>query len=165
MRIHLIILFFILFSCSAGMAGSDETNHKNLSQEELRPILDTIRHHAITFGEGKKEVHVFVDPMCPLSKEYMRWVTSNDKLLKRYRYFVYMYKLKKYDSLNLMRYIYTQDYRFTILKEVMVNDTLPDIDPKGLSKEADIKIREIAKAAETIDVYKRPYFIVLRSEK
>jgi len=157
------ILFLLFLFTSAGIA--DERGHKKLPPEERRTILDTIRPYAITFGEGKKEVHVFVDPMCPLSREYLKWVTSSSKLLKRYRYYVYMYKLKKYDSLNLMRYIYSQEYCLNMLKEVMVKGYEPEIDITAFVKGVDKKIRDIAEAARAIDVYKRPYFIVLRSEK
>ncbi len=157
-----LLFLLVLFMHSLLAAGS---GHKKLPESELRPILEEIKPYAITYGEGKKEVHVFVDPMCTLSKEYMKWVTSNDRLKKRYTYYIYMYKLKKYDSMNLMRYIYGQEYQFTVLKEVMVNNQLPDTGGVRPTPSIEKKIRQIAEAAKKIDVYKRPYFIILRREK
>jgi len=159
-RLLLLILliqpFFIM---------GQEAEHKKLPEAELRPILNKIKPYAITYGEGSKEVHVFVDPMCTLSKEYMKWVTSNERLKKRYTYYIYMYKLKKYDSMNLMRYIYAQEYQFNVLKQVMVENALPDTRMVKPDPAIEKEIADIAAAAKTIDVYKRPYFIILRSEK
>ena len=156
MLLILIQPFFII---------AQEIGHKKLAEAQLRPILNKIKPYAITYGEGSKEVHVFVDPMCTLSKEYMKWVTSNDRLKKRYTYYIYMYKLKKYDSMNLMRYIYGQEYQFNVLKQVMVENNLPDTSKIKPDSAIEKEIADIAAAAKAIDVYKRPYFIILRSEK
>jgi hypothetical protein len=154
-------LFFLLFHLAV---FASEEGHKKLPESELRPLLENIKPYAIRYGEGKKEVHVFVDPMCPLSQEYMKWVIANERLQKRYTYYIHLYKLKKYDSLNLMRYIYSQEYRFSVLKSIMADGIHPDIDPGKLEKSADAVIAAVAEACERIDVYKRPYFIILRSE-
>lgn len=158
----LLLMMFMMYGFPL---QAQENGHKQLSEEELRPILNEIKPYAIRFGEGKKEVHVFVDPMCTLSKEYMKWVTSNTRLQKRYTYYIYMYKLKKYDSMNLMRYIYANDYPFPLLKQVMVDNYKPDTSSVKPVPAIEKKIADIAKACKKIDVYKRPYFIILRSEK
>ena len=159
-----LFLLLLLLTVPWGMSAQDP-GHKKLPESQLRPILDKIKPYAITYGEGRKEVHVFVDPMCSLSKEYMKWVTSNERLKKRYTYYIYMYKLKKYDSMDLMRYIYGQEYKFNILKQVMVENYLPDTTQIKPDRLIEKEIAEIAAAAKAIDVYKRPYFIILRSEK
>lgn len=161
-KVWLILL--VLFLHPLFLSSGDKP-HKKLPEAELRPILEDIKPYAITYGEGRKEVHVFIDPMCTLSKEYMKWVTTNERLKKRYTYYIYMYKLKKYDSMNLMRYIYSQDYRFPVLKQVMVDNILPDTRNVKPNPDQEKMIAEIARAAKEIDVYKRPYFIILRREK
>ena len=161
-KLGCIVLLFIMLPFLLFAEGEE---HKKLPEAELRPILEKIKPYAITYGEGSKEVHVFIDPMCTLSKEYMKWVTTNERLSKRYTYYIYMYKLKKYDSMNLMRYIYGQEYQFNILKQVMVDNNIPDTNGVKPNPVIEKKIADIAQAAKTIDVYKRPYFIILRREK
>lgn len=158
-------LFLLVLFLHPLFLGGESATHKKLPEAELRPILEGIKPYAITFGEGRKEVHVFIDPMCTLSKEYMKWVTTNERLRKRYTYYIYMYKLKKYDSMDLMRYIYGQTYRFNILKQVMVENLLPDTAGPAHDPAIEMRIEAIAEAARRIDVYKRPYFIILRREQ
>ncbi len=156
-----VAVFLLILTVNA----SDIRGHKHLSDKELRTTLESIKPHAITYGSGSKEVHVFVDPMCPLSQEYLRWVTSNERLKERYRYFIYLYKLKKYDSTALMRHIYRSDYPFEILRQIMVEHWLPDTIDGKPGEAVDRTIADVARAAVHIDVYKRPYFIILRSEQ
>ena len=77
-----------------------EPEHKQLlSPKATLLLLETIKKHAIVFGKGEKEVHVFIDPYCPFAKKYLSsLLKKSEERFKENTYYFYLYKLKQKNS-------------------------------------------------------------------
>ena len=135
-----------------------EPEHKQLlSPKATLLLLETVKEHAIVFGEGAQEVHVFIDPYCPFAREYLTLLLNkSEQNFKENTYYFYLYKLKQKDSKEAIQTILSAEDKREILIEIMVNDDF-FID-ENLDVEA--KIREIADVAKKIGVNKRPYILI-----
>jgi len=124
-------------------------------------LLQPIEHDAIIYGEGEKKVYVFVDPKCPHSRDFMTMINENTKMRNIYRYYIFFYELKRFRSHDLIAAIYASPSPLQRTLEVMVgNKEIPTdtrIDPKIESK-----IEDIARVADTIEISKRPYLIIMK---
>ena len=149
----ILIIFLFLFQLYAV-----EPEHKQLlSSKETLIHLETIKEHAIIFGKGGQEVHVFIDPYCPFARKYLTLLLENsEQEFKENTYYFYLYKLKQKDSTEAIQTILSAEDKKKILIEIMVNDDF-FID-ENLDVEA--KIRKIADVAKKIGVNKRPYILV-----
>ncbi len=162
MKYCVFLLSFIIFISPALANVVKERPKKPL--EELLPHVQPIEDIAIRLGNGPVKVHIFVDPFCPRSREFITFVSSSSKMLARYSYYFYLYRLQRFKSQNLIHAIYNaQSPRVTML-EIMVRDKKFDepIEPDATTRE---KIARVAAAAEKIDVYKRPYLIMVKHKK
>ena len=152
------IKFFLLTSLFISQLYALEPEHKQLlSPKTTLLLLETIKEHAIIFGKGGQEVHVFIDPYCPFARKYLTLLLEkSEQQFKENTYYFYLYKLKQKDSTEAIQTILSAEDKREILIEIMVNDDF-FID-ENLDVEA--KIREIADVAKKIGVNKRPYILV-----
>lgn len=123
-------------------------------------LLDTISQHAIQIGNGEvRNVHVFVDPECPYSREYMQKITKKGNIDKDNSYYIYLYRLPKLDSEESIQYIYqAKDAKRTLI-EVMVNEQDLEEDFSfnfDVSEETLGIISEVALVAKKLEVNRRP---------
>jgi len=135
-----------------------EPEHKQLlSPKDTLLLLETVKEHAIVFGRGDQEVHVFIDPYCPFTQKYLALILENaQQKFKKNTYYFYLYKLKNGDSTEAIQTIMSADNK----KEMLIAITIEDdffID-ENIGVEA--KIRAIADVAKKIGVNKRPYILV-----
>ncbi|MEN8146042.1 MAG: hypothetical protein ABFR02_00320 [Campylobacterota bacterium] len=135
-----------------------EPEHKQLlPPKATQLLLETIKEHAIVFGKGEQDVHIFIDPYCPFAQKHLSLLLENsEEKFKENTYYFYLYKLKQKDSKEAIQTILSAEDKREILIEIMVNDDF-FID-ENLDVEA--KIRAIADVAKKIGVNKRPYILV-----
>lgn len=151
----IILLFLtILFTLDAN-ALSSNTNSQKIA------LIEPIENLAMIYGEGDKKVYVFVDPKCPHSRDFISMLHENEKMRKTYRYYIFFYELKRFNSYNLITTIYASADPLQKTLEVMVAESEPSLsthfDPKIKAK-----IDTIAEVAAKIDVSKRPYLIIAK---
>jgi len=151
-----LLCMLLVFWC----AWAAEPPAQLLPPEAVKAELDKIRHTAIVFGEGPKEIHSFIDPKCEMSRRYMQFVMSKKSMLQRYTYYFYLLELKRLDSEGYIGYILDNPQRQKLLLSVMLDDLKPEDAQEYLPGDAaEESMHEITEAAERIGVYKRPYII------
>ena len=113
------------------------------------------------YGDGEKKVYEFVDPKCPHSRDFISMIYENEKMRSLYRYYIFFYELKRFNSHNLIATIYSSSEPMQKTLEVMVGGkeipSTPRFDPK-----IEAKIDTIADVADKIGVSKRPYLIIVK---
>ena len=149
----LLLSSFFLFQLYAV-----EPEHKQLlSAQETTVLLKTIKKHAIVFGKGEQEVHIFIDPYCPFAQKYLSLLLEkSEEKFKENTYYFYLYKLKQKDSTEAIQTILSAEDKKKILINIMVDDDF-FIDE---NLDVEVKIRAIADVAKKIGVNKRPYILV-----
>lgn len=124
-------------------------------------LLQPIEQHAMIYGEGERKVYVFVDPKCPHSRDFMAMINENTKMRSIYRYYIFFYELKRFNSHDLIKTIYTSTAPLQRTLEVMVGGKEIPIDSRNELK-IEAKIDDIARVADMIGVSKRPYLIITK---
>lgn len=150
-----LILLWCLISAEA--AG------KELPAKQKIALLQPIERHAVQYGEGSTKVYVFVDPKCPHSQDFISMISESSKMRSIYRYYIFFYELKRFNSHNLIGTIYASSSPLQRILEVMVGkkeiDTASEFEPK-----IEEKINDIEGVAEEIGVSKRPYLIIAKEK-
>lgn len=151
---------FVALLCMCMFFSFAQEQPQKLPPEQVKTVLETIRHTAIVYGSGPKEIHSFIDPKCEMSRRYMTFVMGNEAMLQRYTYYFYLLELERLDSAGYIGYILDSDMRKKLLLTVMLDDYKPDNAQDYLAGEhTETIMHEIIDAAERIGVYKRPYII------
>lgn len=157
-------LALIIVSLTTSLAANDVKEHKKLPLEVSLPLLKTIESSAIRMGNGPVEVHVFIDPLCPHSRNFIEMIAESEKMKSRYSYRFYLYTLPRMHSEAIVATIYDNDDPLALLLDVMVYKK--EVAVKRVSNQAVThKIDAIAKTAQQLDVYKRPYLIMVKKPK
>lgn len=149
-------LLILLITVTSILSGEKrETAHDTILSH-----LKEIKEDAIVLGEGKKEVDVFIDPLCPHSKKFMSMVFENQKLLSHYRLHLYLYPIPRLKSNEVIAGIYHADKALERLYRVMVEERVIQ---STVDQTVTSKIDRISKVAEAIHVTKRPFIYVVDS--
>ena len=128
-----------------------------LSPKETMLHLETIKKHAIVFGEGEQAVHVFIDPYCPFTQKYLTLLLENSQQkFKENTYYFYLYKLKNGDSTEAIQTIMSAENKKEMLLAITIEDDFFIDENIGV----EMKIRAIADTAKKIGVNKRPYILI-----
>ena len=147
----LCFFFFTVFA---------STKPQTLPPEAVKSVLETVKHTAVVYGNGSKEIHSFIDPRCEMSRRYMQFVMKNKSMLQRYTYYFYLLELKRLDSEGYIGYILDSESPEKVLLSVMLDDySSEEVQNYIPDDAAETQIHEIIDAAETIGVYKWPYII------
>lgn len=115
-------------------------------------------------GSGPVKVHVFIDPLCPHSRNFVEMVAESEKMRSRYSYNFYLYTLPRLHSEAMVATIFGADNPLALLLKVMVQRE----DVATIEHESDAvrrKVEAIEAVAEKLDVYKRPYMIMVKKPK
>lgn len=155
------ISFIILLLLSLWCFTPIKAEGKELSTKKMVAILQPIEHHAMQYGEGDIKVYVFVDPKCPHSRDFISMLFENQKMRTIYRYYIYFYELKRFNSHALIGTIYASSSPLQQMLEVMVGKKELNI-AEGIDMKIEEKIDDIKHVAEQIGVSKRPYLIVAK---
>jgi len=158
MKKILFILISLFFISTLSWAEQPE-QMQLLSANDSLALLQTIKANAIVFGEGDKEVHTFIDPLCSMSQLYLQFLFENSAVMfKKYKIYLYLYELESKHSMPIIHTILSSEYKNTILKSVMLNKE--DIVLEDASDEAAQSVEKIAEVAQKIGVFKRPYIMI-----
>jgi len=163
MRLLNSLLFVIIFTIIPLLAV-EKSVHKKLPLSESLPLLETIKDAAMHLGMGERQVYLFVDPLCPHSQDFMDLISSNEKLLLRNRYNIYLYTLKRLHSEKIVTAIYMSEDPLHSLFDVMIHKQKIKVEVKA-DEEVLSKIEAIENVAKKLDVYKRPYLILTKKPK
>lgn len=151
-----ILLFITIVSLISSKAYAAEPANK-----QKIALIEPIEHQAMIYGDGEKKIYVFVDPKCPHSRDFISMLYENEKMRSVYRYYIFFYELKRFNSHNLIATIYSASEPMQKTLEVMVGGqeipSTPRFDPK-----IEAKIDIIADVADKIGVSKRPYLIIVK---
>lgn len=160
MRLLNLVVFIIVLITTPLMAN-DVEKHEKLPLEVSLPILETIEGSALHMGEGPVKVHVFIDPYCPHSCNFIEMIAESDKMRSRYSYNFYLYTLPRMHSEEMVATIYASKEPLALLLDVMV--AKKKVQTKQVSDQTiHQKIDHIAETAKKLDVYKRPYIIMVK---
>jgi len=160
---YLFFLFFILLLNSL-VANEPLISKKKAPLSVALPLLKSIDHHAIVVGSGPTHMYAFIDPVCPRSREFVEMVLENKKMQKSYTYHFFYYELARFHTKDLIGTIYTDKDPFTMMVKVMV-EKHEVAHVKKLSNKVQTEMNDIAKVAEQLDIYKRPYLFVVKPKK
>ena len=162
MRLLYSLLFTIVMIT---IASADEKKvHIKLPLTKSLPILKNIEMDAIRLGNGPVRVHIFVDPLCPHSRDFVEMIAESEKMRKKYSYYFYLYTLKRFHSEPIVYAIYTAPDQKEAMLNVMIRDQ--NIEPINKpSSKIQKTVHAIDIAAKKIDVYKRPYMIMVKKPK
>ena len=160
LRIHIFILLISLNMLYA----HEGVKHVKLPLEKSLPLLKTIQKSALHLGTGPVSVHVFVDPLCPHSRNFMEMIVESDKMRSKYSYYFYLYTLPRLKSEKMVHLIYGASDPLALMIDVMVHKKEVDMSYKE-NKMVDHEVQAIADVAQKLDVYKRPYMIMVKKPK
>ena len=155
--------FLFLFLLSLNIIASDKTVDVNakMSKEEPKILLDSISEYAIRIGTGNlTNYYIFVDPMCPHSKNFIKLISKNRMQQIHTSYYIFLYRLPKFDSDKLIQRIYqSPDIKSTLL-DVMVDDKKLNLKNLKVQSTKSNVIKEISIVSKKMKIKKRPYMIV-----
>lgn len=140
-----------------------EVLHSESLPVNTKVLLESISKHAIVLGKGSlHNRYIFVDPMCPHSQKYIKKITQNKQALAANTYYIFLYKLPKFDSNKLSSTIYESKNPLETLQKVMIEKkkviTKSSV-KKNKEKAIGDKISAIAKVAKELKIVIRPYII------
>jgi hypothetical protein len=153
LRLFLVLLLFATLSRAA-----------DLSTREMVSLIHPLEKYAMQYGEGDIKAYVFVDPKCPHSRDFISMISENEKMRKIYRYYIFFYELKRFDSHKLIGSIYTSSSPLQKTLEVMVGGKeLQAL--SSLAPQIEDEISDIDKVAAELGINKRPYLIIAKEWK
>lgn len=132
-----------------------------LTPQKTKELLNGIESYAMVYGEGAKKVYVFVDPKCPHSQDFISMISENSKMRSTYRYFIFFYELKRFNSHDLIGTIYESSAPLQRTFEVMVEKKEIPANSR-LEPKTEEKIDAISHVADEIGISKRPYLIIAK---
>lgn len=149
------LIYIVLLLCFNIFA----TQTDSLSQKP-RVMLESISKYAIRMGTGdEKVIYMFVDPMCKYSNRFITKISENEIVQQTNTYYIFLYRLQKFDSQKLIQFIYQSDEPESAVIDVMVDQDIIDLDDFVASDETITAIQEIAKVAKEFDMTLRPYIV------
>ncbi len=157
-------IFFMLQVSLLPVSAADGVVHKKLPLSQSLPFLKSIQDDAIRMGDGPVKVHVFVDPLCPHSRNFVEMIVESEKMRHKYSYYFYLYTLKRMHSEAMVFAIYHSKDPLASMKAMMV-DHEENTPFKSKDENASTIISRIEKVAEKLDVYKRPYMVMVKKPK
>ena len=134
--------------------------------EKSQALLDSISQHAIRIGSGTtNNIYAFVDPMCVYSQAYIDEISENKKLHKDNSYYIFLYRLPKFESEELIQFIYQSKNPKSALEDIMIDDKEVDTFYLNASEKTLKIIEEVALVAKKLEVDHRPFIIELPAVK
>ncbi len=127
--------------------------------EDREVLLDSISQYAIRIGEGPNRVYAFVDPLCPFSQAFISLIDNREDLQKKSSYYIFLYRLPKFDSDKLIEYIYQSSHPLSTLQEVMIYKDYETEDDFKATPETRTIVRKVAEVARKMEIKSRPYLL------
>lgn len=156
-QIPLVLLFLLLPNITDSYAAEP-------SMARMVAMLRPVERYAMQYGEGNIKAYVFVDPKCPHSRDFISMIHDNQKMRGIYRYYIFFYELKRFDSHKLIGTIYASSSPLQKMLEVMVGGK--EIEQLSVfSPQIEEEINTIDGVAAELGVNKRPYLIIAKEWK
>jgi len=153
-----LILFFVSFLLPLSLWSAVPEKAQLLSPTETLEVLETLKPHAIVFGEGKSEIHTFIDPYCEMSQRYLAFVfEQKERMFSKYKFYFYLYELNGKNSSHVITSLLSSELKEIALKSVMLSHEEIPVEDNG---EVQKTIYTISQAAHKIGVFKRPYILI-----
>lgn len=131
-----------------------------LETTQPKDLLNSISKHAIRIGTGEvNSYYVFVDPMCPHSKKLIKLLSENMMKQIQSTFYVFLYRLPKFESDQLIHFIYQSQNPKSSLMDIMVANKQPDLSSYEINHDRIDMIDNIASVAKQLKMKKRPYII------
>jgi protein-disulfide isomerase len=157
--IYLVSFLFSLLFLNTTTASAAEP-----PTEHMISMMRSLEQHAMKYGNGDIKVYVFVDPKCPHSRDFISMIYDSDKMKSIYRYYIFLYELKRLKSHKQIGTIYASSSPLQKTLEVMVSGReIKEI--VTLPPEVEEKIGDIENVAQQLDIQKRPYLIIAKDWK
>ncbi len=131
-----------------------------MATDKMQTLMQSISDKAIRIGYGPDTIYAFMDPMCSKSKIMLSKIDKSKYLKKKRSYYIFLYRLQKFESDSLIQYIYQSEEPIETLKEIMIYNDLPDLEDFQASKESKKIQKSIAKVAKQMDMKRRPYLLI-----
>ncbi len=153
---HIIIIYLI--SLTALIAAPKEK--QLVSPAVAIELLETIKTDAIVLGNGKIEVHTFIDPLCKMSQRYLALLYKrNYEMFSQYTIYLYMHEIKSKKSKKHILTIMNAKSSERMLNTIMLEKDISQLTSRYSGKSRRT-FEEIANVAKKIGVYKRPYIMI-----
>lgn len=153
----LFLLLLLVLNIADGFAADSST-------ARMVSLIRPLERYAMQYGEGDIKAYVFVDPKCPHSRDFISMIHDNQKMRGIYRYYIFFYELKRFDSHKLIGTIYTSSSPLQKMLEVMVAGK--EIEQlSSFSPQIEEEISDIESVAMELGVNKRPYLIIAKEWK
>jgi hypothetical protein len=149
----------VLFFCMTSLFAAPQAKQL-LSPEGTMKLIETIKSDAIVLGNGEKEVHVFIDPLCKMSQRYLKLLYKRHKqIFPDYTIHLYLNELKaKKSKKHILNIIHSQS-KEKMLCDIMLGNKSPILQRIKNGDTKDI-FQKISQVAKEIGVYKRPYILI-----
>lgn len=157
MKVIKIQLFYVLLL----ILGVADSFAAELSTKRMVSMIRPLEQYAMQYGEGDIKAYVFVDPKCPHSRDFISMIYDNEKMRGIYRYYIFFYELKRFNSHKLIGTIYSSSSPLQKMLEVMVGGKELELLP-SLSSQVEEEIGDIDHVATELGVNKRPYLIIAK---
>lgn len=131
-----------------------------LQTKEPQKSLEAISKYAVKIGSGNEsDVYIFVDPMCQYSKKLIKKLHENKIIQLANTYYIFLYRLPKFDSTKMMQYILEASDQKEALIDIMVHEEPLDLEGFEAKEQTKAALEAISDVAKTLDMTKRPYMI------
>jgi len=131
-----------------------------LAIENRQLLMDSIVHDAIRIGHGPNTYYAFVDPLCSKSQRFIAMINERKDLQKRNSYYIFLYRLEKFDSDEYIYYIYQSESPLAALKEIMIDEDYDQVGIVDVHQVTQTKIEHIAEVAQQLKMKRRPYLLI-----
>jgi hypothetical protein len=153
---HIIIIYLI--SVTYLIASPKEK--QLVSPAVAIELLETIKTDAIVLGNGKIEVHTFIDPLCKMSQRYLALLYKrNYEMFSQYTIYLYMHEIKSKKSKKHILTIMNAKSSERMLNTIMLEKDISQLTSRYSGKSRRT-FEEMANVAKKIGVYKRPYIMI-----
>ena len=142
---------------------SSGTKHTMLPYSKMHTLFNSVDSYAIKMGDGEKKVYVFLDPKCKFSRKFMKKVTENPYMLKKYKYHIFLYEIPRLKTNSLIHYIYQSKTPLKELRSIMLENNKPSI-KEDFTSQTKATVTRVKEIATKLSVHKRPYIVVSEYE-
>jgi len=128
--------------------------------QDYQGLVNSISKYAIRIGTGPNKIYTFVDPLCSKSQTFIDLIDSRKDLQTKNSYYIFLYRLPKFNSEKYIQYIYQSSHRLDSLKEIMIYEDYDVLEDFKLKQKTLDTTNDIAKVAEGLKMKRRPYLLI-----
>ncbi len=127
---------------------------------DYQNLVDSISQHAIRIGIGPNKIYTFVDPLCSKSQLFIELINTRKDLQKKNSYYIFLYRLPKFNSESYIHYIYQSQHRLESLNDIMIYEDYGLVEDFKVDKKTLEMTDDIARVAKELKMKRRPYLLI-----